>query len=211
MTLAAGGAGVTLTGAETARPVLRFAGAGVASGRLEVRATARDDGERDDEVITVALGDLSVPRAGTTLDGGLSRAPGDNLATITVADTVLPQLRFVQATSAVSEAAGAREVAVRLALSDVAAAPLTVQIGRGGDAGAGRDYSAPQTLIVPRGARSAALTVTALDDALDELSETLVLRLAPGPGYRVGAQNTHSVTILDDDPVAVTLSAPGGG
>ncbi|MDD9819188.1 MAG: hypothetical protein OXU61_13825, partial [Gammaproteobacteria bacterium] len=59
---------------------------------------------------------------------------------------------------------------------------------------------------------SATLTVTASDDALDELDETLALDLENSVGnYVFGAETRHTVTITDTDMPEVSFAADGSG
>jgi hypothetical protein len=43
------------------------------------------------------------------------------------------------------------------------------------------------------------VTVTPIDDAIDEANETVVLTLAAGTGYQIGSSNDDTVTIADND------------
>ena len=63
-------------------------------------------------------------------------------------------------------------------------------------------------MVIPVGAASAALTVTPVNDTAFEGPETVVVTVTTvAPGYLVGAANTATVTIADNDLPAVTIAA----
>lgn len=85
---------------------------------------------------------------------------------------------------------------------------LTINFQVEGSATAAGNANADHTLqtgsfSIPGGQRSFTLSGTILDDVLPELSETLVLRLLPGSGYRVGSQSLASTQIQDNDLVFI--------
>jgi hypothetical protein len=96
------------------------------------------------------------------------------------------------------------------------AAPLTVAWSPGGTARIGVDYSlaAPWTVTIPAGAASATLTLRPVDDSLVEGDETVVLRLASDPAYRIDDTGASASAVLADDDGAggalpvVTITAP---
>src|SRR5207253_1330212 len=78
----------------------------------------------------------------------------------------------------------------------------TVQYMTGaGTASAGDDYTTTTgTLTFAAGETQRTISVPILDDALVENSETFTVTLsAPGGGATLGAQTTHTATILDND------------
>src|ERR1041385_3039054 len=90
---------------------------------------------------------------------------------------------------------------------------LTVSYSISGSAQNGVDY---QTLSgaaqIPAGAASVDLTVTPIDDTIQEGSETVTLTLTANPAYKIdGANGSATVTIADDDftPV-VKIVVPDG-
>ena len=85
---------------------------------------------------------------------------------------------------------------------------LTVNYGVAGTATNGTDYSTLSgSVVIANGQTSATVTVTPINDAVAEPTENVVLTLSTGTGYTVGAQNTATVNIADDEPiVAITAS-----
>ncbi len=54
------------------------------------------------------------------------------------------------------------------------------------------------TLIIPSGVTTATISITIIDDAVEELTETVLVLLSPGDGYDLGGSGA-TVYILDDD------------
>jgi hypothetical protein len=91
---------------------------------------------------------------------------------------------------------------------------LIVNFGVTGSAGAGSDYQAiASPVLVPAGSASINVTVTAINDALLEGNETVVLTIASSGEYVIGAQSSATVIIFDEDnaPPSVTLTNPTAG
>jgi hypothetical protein len=64
----------------------------------------------------------------------------------------------------------------------------------------GVDYTAFSTsLTIPATETSAAVTVTPVNDALVEGAESVVLTINASTSYTIGAPNTATVTIADND------------
>src|SRR5207249_10187753 len=85
--------------------------------------------------------------------------------------------------------------------------PVTVNSAISGTAANGTDYSAIGTsVVIPAGLSSATITITPIDDAFNEVNETVALTLTAG-SYNIAASpdNAATVTIADDDP-APTVS-----
>ncbi len=85
---------------------------------------------------------------------------------------------------------------------------LTVSYSVRGTATNGVDYTTlPGTITIPAGQSSAFIDITALNDALVEGTESIVVELSEGNGYDVGllSQRTATVSIQDN------ANAPAGG
>jgi hypothetical protein len=92
---------------------------------------------------------------------------------------------------------------------------LTVLYTVNGSAVSDSDYaSLPGSVTIPAGAVNATIPVRALDDALAEPSETVVLTLADHPAYFVGDPRSATVYVRDNEtnrPAAVALTSPASG
>jgi hypothetical protein len=118
----------------------------------------------------------------------------------------------VAATDANASEAGADPGVFTITRGGSTTAALTVNYTLGGTAGNGTDYSTLSgSVTIPAGAASATVTVTPIDDALVEGSETVVLTLANNASYTVGTPSSATVTIADNDSVptlpVVTVTA----
>src|SRR5207253_444306 len=94
----------------------------------------------------------------------------------------------VTATDGTATEAGPTTGTFAVSRTGSTAAALTVNYTVGGSATPGSDYTALSgSVTIPAGAASAPITVTPVDDTAVEPDETVVLTLAPGGGYQVGA------------------------
>jgi len=84
---------------------------------------------------------------------------------------------------------------------------LTVVFALGGTADNGSDY-APlgASVIIPAGRSWAAVTVSPVDDGRDENGETVSLTLRSSTNYSIGSPSSATVTIFDNDGVAVSAA-----
>ncbi|HYS16460.1 MAG TPA: Calx-beta domain-containing protein [Candidatus Binatia bacterium] len=94
--------------------------------------------------------------------------------------------------------------------------PLTVAYSILGTATNGADYTnLPGSVTIPAGSPSANITVTPINDPLNEDTETVILQIAGGAAYTVGQPSTATVQILDNDPLPVltinNVTVLGGG
>jgi hypothetical protein len=86
-------------------------------------------------------------------------------------------------------------------------ADLTVNFGVSGSAIAGSDYVViGASVVIPAGQASATVTVTPLDDALLEPSETITLTLLPSASHALGASTSATVTLTDDESLFVRMN-----
>lgn len=97
--------------------------------------------------------------------------------------------------------------AVNLQLSAVAALPVTIQLEFTGTATPNEDFTSSATeIVIPPGSTSATLTVTAVQDAVEEEDETIVIDISSvSNGVEAGTQQA-TVTIVDVTPVLQVTS-----
>ena len=78
----------------------------------------------------------------------------------------------------------------------------------GGTATIGTDYLLPPgNITIPAGSVTGSFDITVINDDLVEPSETIITGLSnPSAGLSIGAQNSFTYTILDDDYVYVSFS-----
>jgi len=88
--------------------------------------------------------------------------------------------------------------------------PTVVNITAGGTATSGTDYTGGvATVSIPAGATTATITINPTVDATVEANETVILTVAAGGGYTIGAPASATGTITNDDvPSASITVAP---
>jgi hypothetical protein len=129
--------------------------------------------------------------------------------------TVTPRpLVSVEATDPWAAEPGANTGTFTFTRSGSLRKPLTANFTVGGSAVPGSDYvPLPTSVTFAAGAAVTNLVVTALDDALLEGNESVVVTVLAGPGYDPGWPSSATVFIVDDDnlPPAVALTSPADG
>jgi hypothetical protein len=89
-----------------------------------------------------------------------------------------------------------------IARSAPSASPLTVNYTMSGTATNGTDYSALSgTATIPADQASVTVTLTPIDDASYEGTETATLTIAAGEGYTPGTPNSADITITDNETI----------
>jgi hypothetical protein len=126
---------------------------------------------------------------------------------------IAPSASITTASATVTE--GADSVLLQISLSRPVAADkvLTLSIQNGAGANYSDDYvtspSAANDLIqvtVPAGSSTASVLVNTIDDAADELAETVTLQLLPTPGVIVSDSSIFTLTILDNDLATIEFA-----
>jgi|GEM_PF-1252961 len=85
--------------------------------------------------------------------------------------------------------------------------PTVVNIATGGTATSGTDYTGGvATVTIPSGATTATITVNPSADTTVEADESVILTVAAGIGYTVGAPSSAIGTILNDDLPSLTIN-----
>jgi hypothetical protein len=163
--------------------------------------TINDSGLEGDETVVI------------TLSANASYSVGSpSSATVTIADDDVPTVTIV-ATDANAAEAGLDGGVFTVTRTGSTATALTVNYTVGGTASNGVDYQTiPTSVVIPTSASTATITVTPIDDSVNEGDETVVMTLSASASYSVGSPGTATVTIADNDapvPPAITLSYDG--
>ena len=181
--------------------------------QVDTPATARSS---ETSVATVG----GVEEAGATYDGtgsssgggefGVPAEPGEektpdttnqSKSVVTTVQRTPPVVSLPETTSEVLEDAGTLTVTV--ALDKNAEDEVSIPYSLSGTATAGDDYSnfTASPIVIPAGSREATIQGTVVDDNLDEGRETVVITLGTPTNATLGANDTHTLTIQDDDPL----------
>ncbi|HZT80608.1 MAG TPA: Ig-like domain-containing protein [Gemmataceae bacterium] len=142
---------------------------------------------------SVAASEIPAVRAATPV--AIPTTPTASSTKATVSDPVDPSITAPVPTTI--EGASAPGV-FRVWRTGDLSTDLTVYYEVGGTATAGEDYALlPGSVVLPAGADSADIPVTAYNDMVDEGQETVVVTLRPDPGYTLSEPISATVTIYD--------------
>ncbi len=167
---------------------------GNTTGTITINPTADATIEADETVIlTVAAG------TGYTVGAPAS-------ATGTILNDDVPSVSIAVAPASVTED-GAPNLIYTVTLSAAALSATTVNITTGGTATSGIDYTGGvATLTIPAGNTTGTITINPTTDGTIEADETVILTVAAGTGYTVGAPASATGTILNDDVPSVSIA-----
>src|SRR5262249_27023520 len=120
-----------------------------------------------------------------------------------------PVVGFTAAAESAFEGSGT--VAVAVHLDTVSGQDVTVPFTVAGTASLPGDFTVgANPLIIPAGSLSRVITVTLVDDTLDEPDETVILGLGPPGNATLGAITTHTITIKDNEQLpSVSFTTAG--
>ena len=116
-----------------------------------------------------------------------------------------PIVSFDKKTSNISEHKSSATVSVSISTAPTSDVMIPYTIGGTADS---TDYTPPTTKSVTINANSTSsdITVSIVNDDLNERDETVVLTLVDGPDYDLATSNTHTLSIYDDDNPPRTLT-----
>jgi hypothetical protein len=131
-----------------------------------------------------------------------------NSATVTINDNDSAPLATITATDATANETAGDTGSFTVTLSRSSGSNTTVNYSIGGTATNGTDYNTiSNSVSIPAGSTTASITIIPVDDSISEYDETVVLTVTGGTGYSVGSPSSATVTILDNDPPLVMISA----
>ncbi|MFC6189302.1 putative Ig domain-containing protein [Pseudoxanthomonas mexicana] len=166
---------------------------------------------------------ISISSAGV-VSGTTAAAPGNYPVTLRVTDASTgpgvyfelesytltvsppPSVSIAVSPASVSED-GATNLTYTVTRSLNLTSPTTVNITTSGTATSGVDYTGGvATVVIPAGATTATITIDPTVDGTVEADETVILTVAAGTGYTVGAPASATGNILNDDVPSATIS-----
>ena len=116
-------------------------------------------------------------------------------ASLGIADT-MPIVTLLAPDSRASETNAADTARFQLNRTGDLSVPLTVTVAYSGTATHGADYDLPTTFTFAANAASLTVFVTAIDDGLAELQETVTMTVIDGAAYDLGTTVTRTINIL---------------
>lgn len=112
---------------------------------------------------------------------------------------ILPPAVSVSPTKAYVKERDQAGCVITFKLNGTTAESLPIQIGFGGTAVRGRDYSAPSVAVIPAGQTTGTITLLPVDDVNIEPTKTVMVSVIPEPGYEVATPGTAAIFITDTD------------
>lgn len=130
--------------------------------------------------------------------------------TITITDAggaALPDANFSAATQTFTEAGGT--VTATLTLSTASTVDVYVPFTVTGTAVDGSDYSlnTSSPILFSAGQTSKTVSITITDDALTESDETIILTMGTPTNANIGATDTQTITITDNEAAAFSVTS----
>ncbi len=198
--------GVHCSGLDSGNARVTFTGPSARS--VVLTLMAREDGSAESaETVDIGLGTLN-SNTGTNLGGGavgVNRLGRFHILEASAKPTVslsVDSTRVAENEEAIVE--------VTAVLSKPLNADVSIPLVAGGTAVAAEYQFPEQGITVRAGETRGSAQVTLLDDAVDELTETLTLTLGTLPAnVGKGQSDSVGIGIVDDDPTTVTLSDSG--
>ncbi len=171
--------------------------AGDTTGTVLISAQ-QDSLDEDNESIVVDINNVSNGIESGTQQVNASIIDDDQPPSVTLS---------INTASPLAEAAGTANLTATL--SEVSGRPVTVNLAYTGTATAGTDYSKSDAIIISAGDTFAQATLTAIEDALDEVDETIVVDISTvSNGVEITTEQV-TASITDDDIPLVTFTTAG--
>src|SRR5207244_3186982 len=143
----------------------------------------------------------------TTLSNPINAAlgaPTSNTYTITDNDNP-PAVTLILSDSPMAEAGGVATVTAEL--SEPSGLPVTVNLSFSGTATLGSDYThSASSILIPAGSTNGSITLTAVQDALDETDETIIVDISSVTNGAESGTQQVTATITDDDGPAISIN-----
>ncbi|MYI35120.1 MAG: hypothetical protein F4118_01645, partial [Acidimicrobiaceae bacterium] len=168
----------------------------------------------DDDIDQGAAYTLSVTHAAASSDQRYDKIGIDPVAVTVTDDEARPVAALALSTASVAENGGAATVTATLDRASSEAVTLTVAAAPV-DPATASDFtlSSATTLTIAAGetASTGTVTVTAVDNAVDNPDRSVTVSARASGGHGVAAPADRTLTIVDDEKTAVTLARSGSG
>ena len=126
----------------------------------------------------------------------------------TLTGTSVVKTATITATDSAASESGSDTGIFTITLSTPSVTPTTVAYTISGTAANGTDFiSLGSSVTVPANATTVAVTVTPIDDAIVEGSETVIMTILNNNDYLSGIPNQATITISDNDFPSVSIAA----
>jgi hypothetical protein len=164
---------------------------------VDIVLTIHDDFiDESDETIVITMGSPT---------NGLKDSPSTHTVTI-IDNDINPLVFFAVESQSVGESAG--DVSIQVQLEATSSLDVQVPFSYSGSAVEGSDYLVSASpVLIPAGSTSADIVVSVINDSQFEPAEQLIMTLGTPINAILGAPDTHTLGIADDDPVCPTSSS----
>jgi len=135
-------------------------------------------------------------------------AADTHITTITDDDAATATVTLSLSGSPLAENGGVATVTANLGA--VSGQDVTVSLAFSGTAGAGSYTASASSIVIPAGQASAAITLTGVDDSLDEFDETVIVDIASVTNGSESGTQQVTATIADDDAAPVVRWSTAG-
>ncbi|MGV3664451.1 MAG: choice-of-anchor tandem repeat GloVer-containing protein [Prosthecobacter sp.] len=143
-----------------------------------------------------------------TASGYIMAGSARAVVAITDDDSVLPVVKITPVDDSGHEA-GSDGLVLMLERNGPTTAALNVSLAYTGTATNGSDYAAPASVSIPAGSASTTFSITPVNDADIEATETLIATISTNAAYlRDSTAQTVTSILNDDDMPVVTLTTP---
>ena len=177
-------------------------------------ATVDDDADEPDEQVTVQLGAGSNYAVSSSAGSAVVWVKdNDEPAPPGPVEPAVPVASIVRAGGSGVAEGGSREFTVGLSAAAAAAVTVAYSVAAASSTAGVGDYvlSPAGSVTFAAGETAKTVTITAVDDAVDEPGEVVTLGLLAGSGYAVSsAGGSAEVKILDNDAPPVASISSGG-
>ncbi|MBI1883116.1 MAG: hypothetical protein HYS08_02790 [Chlamydiae bacterium] len=120
-----------------------------------------------------------------------------------------PTVQFASTSSSGSESSTSVSLSVSLSSSSSSDVTVNYAVGSGTATSGGTDFTLSDgTLTITAGSVSGSISITVVNDTLDENDETIIVTLSSSTNATLGTNTTHTYTITDnDDPPSVSFTS----
>ena len=127
-----------------------------------------------------------------------SQAMNNSTGRVWLNQNLTPSVTLAVDNDSIAEAAGTATISATLSAAH--SLPVTIELGFGGSAAIGDDYTASNSqIVIAAGSTTESITITAIQDAADEPDETATIDITGTTNAREAGSQQVVVTILDDD------------
>jgi hypothetical protein len=156
-----------------------------------------DTTDEPNETVVVTMGTPTNATRGATTTHTLTIEDNDEAVPAT------PSVQWSATTQSSGEGVATVNLTVQLSAASTQDVTVPFTVSTSGTAATPADFTVSASpLVIPAGQLSRSITLTVVDDALDEANETVIVNLGTPTNATQGANTVHTLTIQDNDDAA---------